>query len=128
MGVEAWRPLRRGQRGRHVAYAVVATLLGLLLLEGLCRVVPWETGGPPGRPGIVIDDVDRQMAHDLTQPDPLLLWRLRPGAPTHTPGEKTSPMEFRGRDPDLERSERFRILALGDSVTFGFMVSPTQHG
>jgi lysophospholipase L1-like esterase len=72
-------------------------------LEGM-RQAPWVMEDPTGRNPYV----------------------LRPGARgrLHDSEVRINQLGFRGREISLEKGERFRIVALGESTTFGVTVEP----
>lgn len=57
--------------------------------------------------------------HQIFEPDPALLWRLRPGYDFGQGFPRLNPQGFRGDDFSSLPGGVFRIACLGDSVTFG---------
>jgi lysophospholipase L1-like esterase len=120
----------RFSRGKTVLYASVSVLLGLLAIEAVCAVI-WativperfeaEAGEVPIRFGMV-------NFPDIVEKDPWLFWQLK--ANTTAPLDQGKMTGFiangdRMRNPEVpvERGPNdFRLLALGDSVTFGWGV------
>ena len=109
-------------RGRRRLAAVLLALPALGALELVLRAVGFQY--PPLPPIIVWnakEDADLMRATALHQIDPRTLWSPRPGAEVPWgDDERVGAQGFRGRDPDPEA--RPRVLALGDSSTFGYGV------
>ncbi len=67
---------------------------------------------------------NKRELHEIFEPDPMTLWRLRPGMSL---GPGIEPLNSQGlRGPELDTQNpngKIRIVALGDSVTFGAQVS-----
>jgi len=117
-------------RGKTLLYAALSVLLGLLAIEAVCAVI-WativpdrfeaEAGEVPIRFGMV-------NFPDIVEKDPWLFWQLK--ANTTAPLDQGRMTGFiangdRMRNPEVpvERGPNdFRLLALGDSVTFGWGV------
>jgi lysophospholipase L1-like esterase len=117
-------------RGKTLLYATLAVLLGLSVIEGICAAV-WATidphrlqhqeGDVPIRFGMV-------NFPDIVEKDPWLFWQLK--ANSTAPLDQGRMTGFiangdRMRNPEVpvERGPKdFRLLALGDSVTFGWGV------
>ena len=57
--------------------------------------------------------------HQIFEPDPVLLWRLRPNYDFGQGFPRLNPQGFRGPDFAKLPAGVFRIACLGDSVTFG---------
>ena len=57
--------------------------------------------------------------HQIFEPDPVLLWRLRPNYDFGQGFPRLNPQGFRGVDFASLPPSAFRIACLGDSVTFG---------
>jgi len=117
-------------RGKTVLYVTVSVLLGFLAIEAVGAVI-WativpdrfeaEAGDVPIRFGMV-------NFPDIVEKDPWLFWQLK--ANTTAPLDQGRMTGFiansdRMRNPEVpvERGPNdFRLLALGDSVTFGWGV------
>ncbi len=98
-----------------LALALVSFVLPLLLLELLLRPFVWDPS-PSTEGGTPI------FVRDTT-----LGWRLNPGTTGNWGGHQVSVNEqgLRGPVVPLQRDEAaLRLLYLGDSVTFGYMVEP----
>jgi len=140
-------------RKRAFLFSFVAFLLVLLLLEGLFRLIGAgsEKGVDPRRLAIAhnlnhfvnslemfINVEGREGGRTLYVDDPQLMWKLRPNfkgrardlfqaalaeeAPEWS--FTTNKYGFRGPNFEIEREPGvYRIVALGDSSTFGFGVS-----
>ena len=116
-------------RPKTVMYSVVAVLLGLLVIEGICAVI-WATIVPDRFEGHADAPVRFGMVNwpDIVEKDPWLFWQLK--ANTTAPLDRGKMTGFiansdRMRNPDVpvERGPNdFRVLSLGDSVTFGWGV------
>ena len=117
-------------RPKTVLYSVVAVLLGLSVIEGVCAVI-WTTI-VPHRLEAQEEDVPIRFGMvnfpDIVEKDPWLFWQLK--ANTTAPLDQGRMTGFiangdRMRNPEVpvERGPNdFRLLALGDSVTFGWGV------
>lgn len=113
---------------RRIALVVVGVLLAAALLELALRIVPVPA----------IEVHRRQSAQAATASffdyDPELGWRGRPGAAGRFAGfEFTSHVQlnargFRDRDvPAVKPAGRFRVLLLGDSITWGHGVGQDER-
>ena len=117
-------------RGKTVLYAAVAVLLGLAVIEGICAVI-WATI-IPDRFEAEAEDVPIRFGMvnfpDIVEKDPWLFWQLK--ANTTAPLDQGRMTGFiangdhmRNPEVPVERGPNdFRLLALGDSVTFGWGV------
>lgn len=105
---------------KKLIFAGIATLLGLLIIEGTGRLCGFPSGAV--RTLSKIGEMDRQ-----TFEGSVGMWR--PGFKGHV----SWPVEiaydvainkhgFRGPDFDLEKKKAFRVLCLGDSTTFSVYV------
>jgi lysophospholipase L1-like esterase len=117
-------------RGKTVLYATVSVLLGLLAIEAVCAVI-WATIVPdrfeaeeedvPIRFGMV------NFPH-IVEKDPWLFWQLKANSTAPLDQGRMTGFIANGdhmRNPEVpvERGPNdFRLLALGDSVTFGWGV------
>ncbi len=122
---------------RKLLYSFITVLLFFLAAEGVARLV-----FPP--PDLLRHREHEQIIQTLGLPemnetmvsDPLLFWTLKPnlkgmrieGHIRETPIRFTLSTNSRGlRGPEIPgRKARFRILALGDSTTFGLGVDDDQ--
>jgi lysophospholipase L1-like esterase len=125
-------------RGRAVLFRVVPTLLllaALLAAEGLTRLVAPRLEGldvlvaAPDQLLQLVGNQDtdaRRRRPRLFEADPLLFWKLKPDVGPmvwNMTWVATNAQGFRHPGPILaKRSGQFRIICLGDSVTFGFRV------
>lgn len=112
----------RGRFGRRLL-ALSLAVAGLALAELLLRLVGFAYW--PAGPIVVWNaDEDAEMlgAGALHEIDARTLWSPRPGASIPWgEGERVSPGGYRGADPDPRA--RVRVVALGDSSTFGYGVA-----
>ena len=116
-------------RPKTVVYSVVAVLLGLLVIEGICAVI-WATIVPSRFEGHADAPVRFGMVNwpDIVEKDPWLFWQLK--ANTTAPLDRGKMTGFiansdhmRNPDVPVERGPNdFRVLSLGDSNTFGWGV------
>jgi lysophospholipase L1-like esterase len=115
---------RRGpiSSGRKIVYAAATVVFFTLLLEGGARLalLALGPGDAPLRVGF------RQETTPLFRPDPDLFFRLRPGLRieqaknTRMIDVRTNSLGLRGPELSVVKPERtFRVLAVGDSCTFG---------
>jgi lysophospholipase L1-like esterase len=119
----------RFSRGKTVLYATVSVLLGLLAIEAVCAVI-WATVVPKRFEDQSDVPIQFGMVNfpDIVEKDPWLFWQLK--ANTTAPLDQGKMTGFiangdRMRNPEVpvERGPNdFRVLALGDSVTFGWGV------
>jgi lysophospholipase L1-like esterase len=117
-------------RGKTVLYATVATLLGLAVIEGICAVI-WTTI-VPGRLKAQQELVPIRFGMvnfpDIVEKDPWLLWQLKANTTAPLDQGKMTGFIANGdhmRNPEVpvERGPNdFRVLSLGDSITFGWSV------
>lgn len=110
---------------RRLLYGVLTALLMLAALEGILRFFGFEYY--PSPPVILVDSsADRQMSRgeDMYRFHPYWFWELRPGARVErSPNEHVNASGYRGRDYPRDRTPGVpRIVALGDSSTFGYGV------
>jgi lysophospholipase L1-like esterase len=115
---------------KTVLYSVVAVLLGLAVIEGVCAVI-WTTIVPHR-----LEDQDEDVPirfgmvnfPDIVEKDPWLFWQLKANATAPLDRGRMTGFISNGdrmRNPEVpvERGPNdFRLLALGDSVTFGWGV------
>jgi len=85
-----------------------------------------------GEAAFRMSDVDRQLEYDL---DPEVYWKLRPNQTGYlwmgngslrSVEARINNLGLRGPDVDLDAHRRIRILALGDSYTFGVGVGDAE--
>ena len=106
---------------RRLLFALLATFLGLLLIEGVLRIASPVGGLLQGQPEETMDGSEAIMMHG----NPFLLWELSPGQRTQAGGEVT--INDNGfRDRDRSAPQRPRALVLGDSSVYGFGVSGSE--
>jgi lysophospholipase L1-like esterase len=119
----------RFSRRKTVLYAGVSVLLGLLVVEGICAVL-WAAIVPDRFEDQAVVPIRFGMANwpDVVEKDPWLFWQLK--ANTRAPLDRGKMTGFiansdRMRNPEVlvERGPNdFRVLCLGDSITFGWGV------
>jgi len=123
-------------RGKAVLFAAIIAVLFFLVLEGAARLFI-EPAEPPthrehanlirvlGLPGLT----------EILEPDPVLFWTLRPGVREKriegTLGDypvdfTVSTNEAGYRSPPLRAEGTFRVIALGNSCTFGVGVADDE--
>ncbi len=123
-------------RGKILLFSAIAIACGLLSLEGVARLLV-----PPPEPGTyrehrrLIDVLGLPALNEVMEFDPVLFWRLRPELRNHRVAGKireheidfavTTHASLRS-EPVAERKEGFRVLALGDSCTFGVGVEDDE--
>lgn len=106
------RPASRAAKLGLVVFGVVVALLGGELVARIPR-----------------DGYDarvRAFAEVAVVPDGRLSHRLRPGARVEVAGIAYRVSSLGTRGPELRTSPRFRVVALGDSVTMGWGVAESQ--
>lgn len=108
------------RRWRRRGYAVFAAAVALAVLE-----VAAGLGLPPtGKSFIAPYEFDKsRFDHPLFAPDPLLFWRLRPGATMSDEDLRVNRDGLRGPELGEKRADTLRLACLGDSTTFGFKVA-----
>jgi lysophospholipase L1-like esterase len=113
-------------RGREIAYAFVASILGLILLEGLASVMIFLGKGLAG--GEILP-----AEHEHTRFDAELGWVHEPNVDLpnlYGPGValRTNSRGFRGRREVSDRvgEARVRVVCSGDSFTLGYGVSDDE--
>lgn len=121
---------------RNIALAVVATLIWLLALEGLARLFVSPQDAQIHREhASMITVLGLPSLNATMEFDPTLFWQLRDGLRDHlVEGEvRGTPISFRVSTTDRMRSPALgpkgdvvRILALGDSCTFGLGVEDDE--
>lgn len=124
---------RRGDpefsRGKVLLFSAIAIACGLLSLEGVARLVV-----PPPEPATyrehrqLIDVLGLPALNEVMEFDPVLFWRLRPELRNHRVAGRIREHEIDfavtthaglRSEPVAEKKSGFRVLALGDSCTFG---------
>jgi len=109
-----WRRRFAAAATAVAAMAILEIIAGLLLSrpDGM-RVAPY--------------DFDKsRLDHPLFAPDPLLFWRLRPGATMSDEDIRINQDGLRGPKLGMKRADTLRIVCLGDSTTFGFKVAEKE--
>jgi len=110
----------RGDAIRHLLANCLLSAFTLLLLFAL------------GEAAFRLIDVDRQLEYDL---DPEVYWKLRPNQTGYlwmgngslrSVEARINNLGLRGPDVDVNAHRRIRILALGDSYTFGVGVGDAE--
>jgi hypothetical protein len=94
-------PPPRIRLGKKIVFAFIPLVVFVVLVEGVCRLVPRPASARRTQSGLVV-------------PDPDLIWRLRP---RYTGSTATNELGFRDT-PYNSRAER-KVLILGDSVSWG---------
>jgi lysophospholipase L1-like esterase len=99
-------------------FAAVTTLAAFLVMEAGLRFLGFEYGRSLSYMRFNFPNPNE--LHQVFEPDPFLLWRMRPGFDF---GEGFGPLNSRGfRGPEIPLKKppaTLRIACLGDSVTFG---------
>jgi lysophospholipase L1-like esterase len=116
-------------RPKTVVFSVVAVLLGLLVIEGICAVI-WAAIVPDRFEGHADAPVRFGMVNwpDIVEKDPWLFWQLKANSTAPLDQGKMTGFIANGdhmRNPEVpvERGPSdFRVLCLGDSNTFGWGV------
>jgi len=116
----------RRSRGRKLLLAAVAFTLTLVVVEGGSRLALLALGeASPSGVRFMLDDVWQHEDNPFHEEDPLLMWRLVPGLSNEA--LRVNALGFRGDDVELPKpDDTFRIVVLGDSMTFGFGVFDDQ--
>lgn len=122
---------------RKLMYSAVATLLGLGIVEGLCRVVVSTVPNPRwSHHANLVETVGFPGLNEILQPDPELFWRLRPNVrERELKGIISDSRELifnvsidehgRRQLPRVPNATK-QILFLGDSCTFGVGVDDDE--
>jgi lysophospholipase L1-like esterase len=116
-------------RTKTVVYATVSVLLGLLAIEVVCAVI-WATIVPDRFEDQSEVPIQFGMVNwpDIVEKDPWLFWQLKANATAPLDQGKMTGFIANGdhmRNPEVpvEREPNdFRVLCLGDSITFGWGV------
>ena len=111
---------------KKIAFSLTATILIVAALEGAARLLLPTIGPPePNTARFISGAVWAHEQNPFHMKDGELFWKLVPG---HSSGQVVINQDgFRA--PELIRPKpdgTFRILALGDSVTFGFNVAQKE--
>jgi lysophospholipase L1-like esterase len=117
---------KRRSAGSKLLLATVAFTLTLAVVEGGSRLALLALGeSEPSGVRFVLDDVWQHEDNPFHEEDPLLMWRLVPGLSNEA--LRVNALGFRGGDVEIPKPNgTFRIVALGDSMTFGFGVFDDQ--
>jgi len=117
-------------RGKTLVYAAIAVLLGLSVIEGVSALI-WATL-VPDRFEDQVEEVPIRFGMvnfpDIVEKDPWLFWKLKRNATAPLDDGKMTGFISNGdrmRNPEVpvERGPNdFRVLCLGDSITFGWGV------
>jgi lysophospholipase L1-like esterase len=116
---------------KKVAFSAIAVIGALGLLEGMARLALSAPTAPTFEEhGRLIRVLGLPALNDILEFDPVLFWRLKPELRGfRVEGRiRDHPMDFRVtthrslRSPEVGARTRFRVLALGDSCTFGIGV------
>jgi len=108
---------------KRLLAAALAPLIVLGLLEGGLRLAGYRYDPHAGLAGD--RPYDERSESRVYEPDPELLWRLRPSTVLHEPElafrrVRTNSLGLRGSEVPREKEPgEVRVLCLGDSVTFG---------
>lgn len=123
-------------RGKLALFSAFAIVGGLLVLEGSARLFV-----PPPEPATyrehkqLIEVLGLPALNGIMEFDPVLFWRLRPELRSHRVAGRIRAHEIDfsvtthaglRSDPVPETKRRFRVLALGDSCTFGVGVNDDE--
>jgi lysophospholipase L1-like esterase len=127
-------PSARARRLSRIAIALVAALVALAAAEILLRRIDPEPAPLRfSQLGKVIEGDPRAQFMDLVEPDPELFWRLTPnvrlaadrrpffGVISNARGLREDHEIAPKKSPD-----ELRVLFLGDSVTFGYLLRPEE--
>jgi len=102
---------------RKLGFALLATLMVLLLIEGLLRVLAPAGGLQQGE----LEPTEGGAQAIMMRGSPFLLWELAPGS-RPGPGGTVSINESGFRDQERRSKSMPRALAVGDSSVYGFGV------
>ena len=102
---------------RKLVFAPLATLLVLLIIEGVCRVVVPSGGLQQGE----LEPTEGNAQAIMMRGSPFLLWELAPGIRSG-PGGTVTVNQSGFRDRERGGKQGPRVLALGDSSVYGFGV------
>lgn len=98
--------------GQRIVFSVLMTLCALLVFEGLARMV---SSPPEIRDGARLP------------PDPDLLWRQPVGArDNHGTRVRINTLGMRGPELEKKRRDECRVVSVGDSSVFGFLVAEDE--
>ncbi len=102
---------------RRLAFSLIPALIFFALLEVCLRATGFHY--QRSRSYMTFNFPNPNELHNIFQPDPELLWRLRPG---YVLGEGFAPLNsrgFRGDESSPKKPGLFRLACVGDSVIFG---------
>lgn len=121
---------------RKIIYAISAVIIFFSAMELILRVYdfPFYFNFSADILGMPLLDMCRfrRIANKTVDFDPDVFWRFKPGQILSAKGVYRKPVRinnfgFRGKDFSIEkRPGSFRILCLGDSVTFGWSVGDEE--
>jgi len=118
-----WAPLLTRLLGDEMRRLLANSLLSILALLLFLAL---------GEAAVRLVDIDRQLEYEL---DPEVYWKLRPNQTGYlwmgngslrSVEARINNLGLRGPDVDVEAHRRIRILALGDSYTFGVGVGDAE--
>ncbi len=126
----------RAKNLKYILFIFTILLLVFGLPEFLLRIRDWSfyynfSADLLGMPLIDLCRF-RRIANRTVEFDRELFWKFKPNQILDVPGVYLKPVRinkwgFRGKDFELEKPEgRFRIICLGDSVTFGWSVGDDE--
>jgi len=116
-------------RGKTVLYATICALAGLLVIEGICSVI-WASIVPDRFEDQSEVPILFEMVNwpDIVEKDPWLFWQLKANATAPLDQGRMTGFISNGdrmRNPEVPIARGpndFRVLSLGDSITFGWGV------
>ena len=111
--------------GRSLFLAAAIVTGVFVLAEGTLRVVGV---GHPVRSRLLLRNMDVDIEFPFMQPDPVLFWAPRPGWTGEFLGHivTINGLGLRGAAPARARVRARRLVAFGDSITFGYGVGDTD--
>jgi lysophospholipase L1-like esterase len=113
-------------RHRRLLFATVTLLLAILLIDAAAGII-FSLAGFADRQKKSLFLNDPLAFSKLFIADPLLFWRLRPETALSEEGIRVNRLGLRGAEIEADKTPGvFRVLCLGDSVTFGFKVRDAE--